>query len=65
MPRSLRVKTADADAVILVTGSDVSNSTAKTGTKASAQVLDNPAPSARMCICMRLAKVTLTNATSH
>ena len=35
------VKTADADAVILVTGSDVSNSTAKTGTKASAQVLDN------------------------
>ena len=35
------VKTADADAVILVTGSDVSNSTAKTGTKTSAQVLDN------------------------
>ena len=35
------VKTADADAVILVTGSDVSNSTAETGTKASAQVLDN------------------------
>ena len=35
------VKTADADAVILVTGSDVSNSTAKIGTKASAQVLDN------------------------
>ena len=35
------VKTADADAVILVTGNAVSNSTAKTGTKTSAQVLDN------------------------
>ena len=35
------VKTADADAVILVTGNAVSNSTATTGTKASAQVLNN------------------------
>ena len=58
------VKTADADAVILVTGSNVSNSTAKTGTKASAQELDNSSAISADVYLYAASKVTLTNATS-
>ena len=58
------VKTADADAVILVTGNAVSNSTAKTGTKANAQVLDNSSRISADVYLYAASKVTLTNATS-